>query len=84
MRIQDVTTWEKLAAARRTNSSFKNWSRLNPGTPQAQDIASLQVGALKEAVLKERRKESIGVQGDLDDQHVRMMRPMGLLLLKRR
>lgn len=80
---QSTTTWNELAAAKRTNSSYFNWRKSHPDTPIEKDIAARQVSAIRDQVLSD-RGEGIGCGMGQSNDQVRLMRPMGLLLMQRR
>ncbi|MCO5589940.1 hypothetical protein L7F22_043909 [Adiantum nelumboides] len=81
--LQSTITWNDLAAAKRTNSSYFNWRKEYPNVPIEKDIASRQVSALRDQVLSE-RSEGIGCETGESDEQVRLLRPMGLLLMRKR
>lgn len=82
LRTEGTTSWDDLAAAKRTNGSYFNWRKENPEIPFKDDIAAKQVNALRDQVLQD-RQQGIGNKGGQNDQSINVMRPMGLLLMRK-
>lgn len=81
LHTSSTLTWQDLKAAKRTNSSYHNWRKQNPDVRLAEDIAAKQVDELRQQVTADRR---LGIGSSNEDEMVNVMRPMGLLLMRRR
>ncbi|KAF1992053.1 S-adenosyl-L-methionine-dependent methyltransferase [Aulographum hederae CBS 113979] len=84
LRTDNLTTFTALAEAKRTNSSYFLWRERNLDVPVEEDYVARDVGEIKRRVLEERRRGvGVNVGKELSDDEVWVMRPMGLLLMRR-
>ena len=85
-RLEQVMTWDQYEGYIRTSSALHSYLKVHPRDKQGGegDIASRFVSRLKREVLDERKVNNVGMQEGLDDEHVRVAWPLGLMAVKKK
>lgn len=88
-RLEQVMSWDQYEGYIRTSSALHSYLKVHPHDQDKikggeGDIASRFVNRLKGKVLEDRRNNHVGTEEGLDEGHVRVAWPLGLMAIKKK
>lgn len=85
-RLEQVMSWKQYEGYIRTSSALHSFLKVYPNDAHnhgGKDIAARFVRKLRGKVLDDRKNNAIGTEEGLDDEHVRVAWPLGLMAISR-